>query len=147
MPSLENRRSTWQWSSWCSSSLTLDPRSLKIISTSKIFPNCCREKRKTEEKSRAEMELESLPCCEFMTRTTGERQTIKAIWKCYFCEEMVVNLHLLAQQTALEACWHALKRVLIAAALMNFCVSINTIWEEINENQGDSIKCKSLLKY
>lgn len=31
-----------------SSSLTLDPRSLKIISTSKIFPNCCKEKKKKE---------------------------------------------------------------------------------------------------
>lgn len=73
------------------------------------------------------MELESLTGCEIMRRTAGERRTIKAIWKCYFCEEMAVNLHLLARQTALEACWHALRRELIAAALMYFCVSINTI--------------------
>lgn len=29
--------------------LTLDPRSLKMISTSKIFPNCCEEKRERRE--------------------------------------------------------------------------------------------------
>lgn len=40
---------------------------------------------------------------------------------------MVVNLHVLAQQTALEACLHALKREPVAAALMNFCVSTDTI--------------------
>lgn len=73
------------------------------------------------------MELESLTDCEFMRRTTGERKTIKAIWKCYFCEEMVVNLHLLARQTVLEAGWHTLKRELVAAALMHFYISINTI--------------------
>lgn len=66
------------------------------------------------------MELESLTDCEFMRRTTGERKTIKAIWKCYFCEEMVVNLHLLARQTVLEAGWRDLKRELMAAALMYF---------------------------
>lgn len=35
---------------------------------------------------------------------------------------MAVNFHLLAQQTALEARWHALKRELVAAALMHLCV-------------------------
>lgn len=54
------------------------------------------------------MELESLAGCEFMRRKAGERKTIKAIWKCYFCGEMVVNLHLLAEQTVVEGCWREL---------------------------------------
>lgn len=68
-----------------------------------------------------------------MRTTTGERKTIKAIWKCYFCEEMVVNLHLLAQQTLLEARWHGLKRELVAAAAAatRLCTSIGTLRNEI----------------
>lgn len=67
-----------------------------------------------------------------MRTTTGERKTIKAIWKCYFCEEMVVNLHLLAQQTLLEARWRGLKRELVAAAAATrLCASIGTLRNEI----------------
>lgn len=66
-----------------------------------------------------------------MRTTTGERKTIKAIWKCYFCEEMVVNLHLLAQQTLLEARWRGLKRELVAAAATRLCASLGTLRNEI----------------
>lgn len=83
------------------------------------------------------MELESLIGCEFMRRTTGERKTIKTIWKCYFCEEMVVNLHLLARQTLLGARWRAIKRELMAAALMPFCISTDTMRNEIRESIND----------
>ena len=71
------------------------------------------------------MELESLADGEFM-RTTGERKkktkkTIKAIWKCYFWEEMVVNLHLLARQTVSWSWLARLKKENSSlAALMHF---------------------------
>lgn len=44
---------------------------------------------------------------------------------------MVVNLHLLAQQTLLEARWRGLKRELVAAAATRLCASLGTLRNEI----------------
>lgn len=70
----------------------------------------------------------------FMRRTTGERKTIKAIWKCYFCEEMVVNLHLLAWQTFLKLSGVLEKREFMAAPLMHFSI-LSVLYEMRSQYQ------------